>query len=365
LVVRLLSRLGYADWFSRSGVAGLANHLRSVNRIELYPPTSELAQTYSEHAVAMTLLPWFSRGIAYAQKSLHLRREFGDVWGQAQSLHFLGVVLYAASRYSECIDNCREAIRLFEQTGDYWEVNMARFQLAASLYRLGDLSAAAEEADRMHRSGLQLGDAQAAGLGLDILAKATRGCVPRETLEAELRRPRGGDAETASLLLQAEGVRQFFAAEYRQAAATFEQAYHVARRAGVCNTYIVPSLPWLAAALRSAAEQVAERDAAETRRLLRRARCAARRGLRLARRFQNDLPHTLRENALLAAAQGQAGRARRLFEEGLRVAEQQGARYEHALTQLAMATAGRQFHWPDAEARFASAEQAVRAMEPD
>ena len=71
---------------------------------------------------------------------------FGDLWGQGQSLSFYGIVLYAASRFAECIEKCREAVRLLERTGDYWEVHMARYQIAASLYRLGDLRGAVEEA---------------------------------------------------------------------------------------------------------------------------------------------------------------------------------------------------------------------------
>lgn len=112
----------------------------------------------------MSLIPLFPRAIKYIERSLEIRRDLGDAWGQAQSLHYLGIVLYAALRFSECIDNCREAIRLFNQTGDFWELNMARYQLAASLYRQGDLAGAIEEAQKMYRSGLELGDVAASGL---------------------------------------------------------------------------------------------------------------------------------------------------------------------------------------------------------
>jgi two-component system sensor kinase len=298
----------------------------------------------------MSLVPWLRRGLWYGRKSLQIRRDLGDLWGQGQSLHFLGIVYYAASRYEECIEHCREAIGLFQRTGDYWEVNMARFQVAASLYRLGDLQAAAEEAERMHRSGVQLGDRQAAGLGLDILSKARRGEIDPATIRHELDRPPGDDAQTRSQLLQAEGVRLLAAGAYSEAAQAFQQAYSVARAAGVCNTYIVPSLPWLAGALRMQAEDVASTSPAESRRLRKRAQAAASKGLRLARRFQNDLPHALRENALLAALAGRSKRALKLFDESLRVAERQKARYEHALTQVALGQAGQKFGWSEAEA---------------
>ena len=50
--------------------------------------------------------------------------------------------MYAGSKFTQCIEKCREAIRLLERTGDYWQCHIARYQIAASLYRLGDLRGA-------------------------------------------------------------------------------------------------------------------------------------------------------------------------------------------------------------------------------
>ncbi|MBI3468717.1 MAG: AAA family ATPase, partial [Planctomycetes bacterium] len=200
LGLRLYSRLAYAYWFDRGRVPCLWAHLREMNLAERYPSTLELAQAYSEHAPVMSLVPYFSRGIAYAEKSLAIRKSLGDLWGQGQSLHFYGVVLYAASRFAECIEKCREAVRLLERTGDRWEVNIARFQIAASLYRLGDLPAAVEEARRIHQSGLQVGDAQASGISLDIWSRASGGRVPEEVIRTELGRPKGDVQGTAQVM---------------------------------------------------------------------------------------------------------------------------------------------------------------------
>lgn len=68
-----------------------------MNLAELYPPTLELAQAYSIHAPVMHLIAQFSRGIAYAQKSFAIYKSKKDLWGQGQSLHFHGHVLYAAA----------------------------------------------------------------------------------------------------------------------------------------------------------------------------------------------------------------------------------------------------------------------------
>ncbi len=73
----------------------------------------------------MALVPWLGRGEVYVNKSLEIRKEMGDVCAQGQSLHYMGDVLFAGAKYDECISACREAVRLLERTGDFWERNMA------------------------------------------------------------------------------------------------------------------------------------------------------------------------------------------------------------------------------------------------
>lgn len=362
LAVRLLSRLSYTYWFENS-VFAVTAQLRAMNLIELYPATAELARVYAEHAVAMSLLPYARRGIAYAQRSWEIRQQFGDLWGQAHALHLHGILLYALSRYTDCIAKCREAIQLFEQAGDFWEVNMARYQVAASLYRLGRLREAADEARRLRQSGLDLGDVQAMALGLDVWSKATRGQLSADIIQAALQQQQGDDVQTASMVWQAEGVRLFYQSDYTAAAAAFRRAFEVARKAGIKNTYTTPSLPWLASALRCAAEQIAASNPRGARRLLRQAWRTVRRGRRLARRFQNDLPHVLREAALVAAQLDWHRQARRLFEESLRVSERQDARYERALTLRARGHVGLRLNWADAAAEIAAANESLRTMQ--
>ena len=92
--------------------------------------------------------------------------------------------------FRECIEACREALRLLERTGDYWEVHTARYQVAASLYHLGDMQGAIEEAKRNYRSGLELGDEQASGIILDVWSRAADGAIPEEIIAPELARER-------------------------------------------------------------------------------------------------------------------------------------------------------------------------------
>jgi two-component system sensor kinase len=355
LQMRLLSQLGYVYWFARGRAQTFMVHLLNMNRAECYAPTLELAQIYSDHAVAMTLLGLYSRGIKYAQKSLEIRRALGNPWGQGQSLSFYGVVLYAASRFRECIEKCREAVRLLERTGDWWEVHIARYQVAASLYRLGRLREAMDEARQIHLSGVELGDTQASGINLDIWAMASGGRVPDEIVKQETAKERT-DLQAQVQVLVAQGIQLTEGGKHDEAVSVFKTAVAKSEQLGLMNAYTAPSLAWLATALRRQAESPAIRTAGKRARLLQEARAAARRAVRVGRRLQNDLPHALRESAIVISLSGETGAAHRLFEASLAVANKQGARYEYALTLLAYGQFGREVGWATADAQVAEAE---------
>jgi signal transduction histidine kinase/tetratricopeptide (TPR) repeat protein/HPt (histidine-containing phosphotransfer) domain-containing protein/ActR/RegA family two-component response regulator len=360
LALRLIERLGHAYWFVRSKLMVLWTHLRTLNRLERYPPSLQLAQAYSEHAPAMSLIGWFSRGIRYAQRSYDIRRSFGDLWGQGQSLHYHGIVLFAASRFEECIDKCREAIRLLERMGDFWEIHIARYQIAAALYHLGDLPAAAEVAQFNHRSGLELGDVQASGINLDVWVRATEGTISPLVVQRELERQHY-DAQRSAQVHLAEGVRLMGVEQFELAAAAFERALSIAAQAGVCNAYTLPNLAWLATARRRQAER-SSFTPARRRRELQLATRAARQAIRAAWICRNSLPHAIREYALLLAQRGRTRQARRYFDRSLRVAAQQGARYEYAQTLRARARVGREVGWPEVERQEAEAEALLRQL---
>jgi two-component system sensor kinase len=266
--------------------------------------------------------------------------------------------LYASSQFQKCIEKCREAIRLLERMGDYWQVHIARYQIAASLYRLGDFSGALEMAKLNHRSGLELGDEQASGIILDIWARATGGAVPEQLLENELARTRY-DAQGTAQVLMADGVRLLHDGQFTRAAEVFENAIAVTDRAGVHNTYIVPNLAWHVTALRCLAERETGCIPQTRQSLLRRAARAARRALRATRISKNDVPHVAREYALIAAMRGRLGMARRYFDRSFDEAERQAAAYERAQTLLARGRVGREAGWPDAEQDLAEGRAAL------
>lgn len=363
LAIRLYSRLAYVYWFSAGKVPCAWAHLREMNLVERYPPSPELAQAYSEHAPVMTMAPWFSRGITYAKRSLDIRRDLGDLWGQGQSLSFYGVVLYAASRYRESIEKCQEAVRLLDQTGDRWEANTATWHIAFAHYRLGELATAVEVSRALHRSAVDIGDAAAAGISLSGWSRASGGRVPAELIQVQLEQQQD-DAHTAAEVHVAEGVRLLAAASWDDAVATLEEAARIVKRAGLRQEYVAPVGPWLATALRSQSEALSLYEAGRRRAILKRAAREARRGWRIARHYRNNAPHALRERGLLLGLEGKHLQARRLLALSLSIAERQEARYEHALTRQAWGKMGFRLGSADAAGVRAAAEDDLAAMLP-
>jgi tetratricopeptide (TPR) repeat protein len=291
----------------------------------------------------MMLIPWHRRGVRYAQRSYAIRVQQGDQWGQGQSLHFWGAGLYAASAYEASLARMREALELLERAGDRWELNNCRLQIAMARYRLGDLVGAAEESKAVRKAGLEIGDAQARGIGLEGWAKATDGSVPRHLIDAELERS-SEDVLTIASVMQAEGVRLLGIGDAPTAVEAFEESQRLFRRAGMKNAGVSPVRPWLLTALRRAAEAT---PAVGQTALIRRARSVARQANRRARFYRNDLPHVLRERAHLAALGGRRRRARALFARSLDVATRQGARAEVLRTRIARWAVGASFGWTE------------------
>jgi two-component system sensor kinase len=355
LVLKLLSNLAHGSWYCRSKFHVMWAHLRGMNLAERYQASAELAQSYAEHAPGLTLLGFLKRAEKYALKSLAIRRELGDMWGQGQSLHYQGVVLYAGSRFRECIEKCREAIRLLERTGDYWQVHIARYQIAASLYRLGDADAAVQEAQLNYRSGIELGDEQASAIILDVWARATRSTVPEEILDAEVHRPRR-DVQGRAQVLFAKGICLARKGALAAAAEVLQQAIDEVDAAGIRNAYTIPYRPWLAMILRLHALQLRDHTPDRRNALLKRAEAVVRRAIRERWLCRNDLPHALRELAAVRAMRGASREARRLLRQSLRLAKAQQAEWEHAQTLLMIAQLGQELGWSEAAESRAAAQ---------
>ncbi|MGZ4172908.1 MAG: EAL domain-containing protein [Solirubrobacteraceae bacterium] len=354
LAARLLSGLARAYWFGSGRVPCLWANLRAMNLIERFPPTEELAQAYADHASAMTMIPYFARGIAYAERSLAMQREFDDAWGAAQSEQSLGVVLYAASRFEEALAHSRSAVRTLHPATRPWALSTASWHVALSLYRLGRIPEAIDASRRVYRAAIERGDLQAAGISLGAWAKAADGEIPAEPVR-DARATLSSDVHTGAEVLAADAVRLLALGEPAAAVHALERADTNVRRSGLHQEYVSSVLPWLATALRMQLATTTELAPRRRRQIARRARRVARRAVRRARRYRNNLPHALRELGLLAAADGRARRARHLLGRSLRVAEQQGAAREYALTLRAHGELGVALGWPQGNAELARA----------
>ncbi|MCU1601596.1 MAG: Sensory box histidine kinase, partial [Frankiales bacterium] len=344
LAMRLYSRLAYLYWFHSGKVPCGWAHLRGLNLAERYPPSLELGQAWSEHAPVMTMLPWFARALRYAERSLEVREQLGDVWGQGQSRGFAGVALYAASRFEEGEEACREALRLLEATGDKWESNTAGWNLAMCLHRKGELPEAVRMARDVHATASAIGDTTSAGVALSVWTRSLGGRVDGRLLERELARG-GEDASTRTELLLAAGLHALASDDLDLALRHLDDAAATVRKAGLRQEYVAPVAPWRATVLRRLAEESPARNAAERRRRVRVARRAVRVARFWAASYANQRPHALREAGLVAALRGRDRLADRQLARSLEVALAQGATYEAALTrqeqgELAVARGG-------------------------
>ncbi|MBN1206088.1 MAG: AAA family ATPase [Myxococcaceae bacterium] len=364
LAVHLYSRLAYGYWYQRGRVAVLWAHLRELNIAERYPPTPELAQAYSEHSPVATVLPWYRRAIDYVSKSLEMRRQMGDVWGQGQSLHFYGLAMYCTGRFEECIDRIREAIRLLDRTGDRWEVNNAHFQMAMALYRLGRLKEALSSAQQLYQAALTIGDRYAVRLALEVWGKASGGRLPRSLLEPELGNP-SADPQSRAGLLMAEAIRQLHEGDEEGAVTTLEQAERLVEHTHLRSEYVAPVPAWLTTALRRRLEGVSSFAPGRRAELLEEAQRMARRAHKVARTYRNNLPHALRERGLLAAIAGRRRQARRWLEQSLHVAEELKMRHERAQTLLARGQVGKELGWPEAVEDLRTALRELQEMEQE
>ncbi len=335
LRMHLRGRYATGCWFARSKARCMWGHFRTLNEAETFLPCRELAQALSDHAPAMSLIPWPSRGIRYAERSLEIRRQENDIWGQGQTLHYKGIVLYAAGRFQQCIDACREAVRLLEKTGDYWEMHMARYQIAASLYMLGRLDEAQRESQILHESGIALGDHQASAISLDIWARTSPGNPDTEVIQTELTRRRFDYQGTAQLLL-AQGVQKFCSAELDDAINSFRQALRTARQTGQRSIYVVANHAWLASAFRCKAELTAAYHPRLKSQLIAASTRHARKLLMLSWPMNHYRPHALRELSMAAAMSGKHRRAAKLIRRAIRLSKNMGMSQEEQLCRVAL-----------------------------
>jgi two-component system sensor kinase len=364
LTMRLLSYMAHGCWYSRRRVLLLWSHLRNINLGERFLPSEELAHAYAEHGPAMTIVGWFSRAECYAKKSIRMRDQLNDSWGRGQSLVFYGITLFAASKFQACVDNCRAAIRILERMGDYWQIHMARYQIAASLYYLGDTEGAAAEAKRNYRSGVETGDWQASGIIFDVWARAAPDAFPDDKFAIELQRERN-DAQGACQVSLAKGVAELRNGHYELASQSFDTAIDVAGKAGVANAYTLPPLAWAATSYRLAACEINDKTPLRRRTLLQTAERRAVAAIRCRWLCRNDLPRAQREYAIVMALTGRLQKSRRMFAKSISTAAQLRENRELIASLTEAIQVANETGWPELaeyEARLAELQPIVGGL---
>ncbi|EMI22363.1 protein containing ATP-binding region, ATPase-like protein [Rhodopirellula maiorica SM1] len=320
LRLELLSRLSRVYWFSRHTLWTLGNHLRSLNEAERFQPSATLASFYSEHGPVMSLLRWFGRANRYAERSLAIRTSLNDAWGQGQSHHYHSVVMLAECRFDDAIETSKHAVELLRQTGDVWEMNMARYQSANALYRIGRYAEAAEVASQMFESGRQIGDRQATGISLDVWARTTPQTLSLSLVLEEAARSRP-DAQSHAQTQLAFAVMLLHHDRVDEAVVVLQDAIKRCEKAGHLNTYICPCYVWLGTAMRRQLELIDRRDGRCFRKQLRLTRAALHKAATLARGFPADLAQVRREIAILHLIRGNMRRAAHQLQSSLKAAK--------------------------------------------
>jgi len=316
----LFSRLAHTFWFSRGALWTMYAHLTGMNDAELFQDTPELAKSYSEHAPVCTLLRSFRRAERYSQRSLAIHSADNNTWGQGQTLAYASVVPLAEARFTKCIETATKGIELLERTGDAWETNMARYQRAVALYRSGRYREAINDAKQIHDTGVAIGDAQAAGISLDVWVRCAPHQVACEIVERQASIERT-DAQSHAQTQLAYAIIQLRENQFEEAERTLREAIARCKTAGHLNTYISPCYAWLATVLRTAANSTHRSQAHLFERRIRRAKRAASKALRIARCFIADQPHVFRELAIIASLRGRVSEAIKCYRNSISIAE--------------------------------------------
>ncbi len=353
-----LSRgLCFSYLMERGTVPVLWAQLRDLNVAERHGPPAALAQAWAEHAYVMALVPWTRRSIAYARRACALSRSLGDAHQDARLRHCLAAVLCWAGEYAEAIEIERATFPVLERLGDATWANFSRGRLAIALRLSGSLREAAAIGAAHDRARL---DTQSLSFSIEAWSAAAGGRIPARVIEDARARCSGPQERVA--LARAEGMRLLAEGRPADAAQEFAAAEGIVREVRLRGNYAGNSAAWLTTALRLTLEQLPALATARRAALLRRARAASRRSLRVARTFPESLPHALRERGYLDALGGRLRRARAAFDESLAVATARGMRAEHAQTRWARGQVGLVAGWAGAAEEAREGGAALHAL---
>ncbi|MEM6691765.1 MAG: ATP-binding protein [Planctomycetota bacterium] len=361
LAIENYGQLAHAYWYTHGPFHTLWAHLRSMNLAERYADSLQLARSYSDHAPAMTMVRWLSRGIEYANRSLEIREQFSDVWGEGQTRNFMSIAYYSFARYEDCMQQSKRAIEIFGRTGDHWQMHIARYQYAGALLGQGKFAEAIEQCKLVYDSADENGDQQATGNIIELWARASRGQVPQSIIEIEMNRD-VRDAQRSCQVFLAAAVCDYYRGDFHRALTRCERAVNEARVASIKNAYVSPSYAWRGTIIRRVLEHSGHRNRKYRRSMLKRLKKATWQALRFAKSFPNELPHALRERAAFMQMTGRSHRALRLFRQSLEAAKRLSMPIEHAETLYLMQSLSEDNPWEIDTETFQMAELTLQGV---
>lgn len=328
LVARLYNRLAYVGWFLEGPIASIWAHLCELNIAKKHGDSVELARAQANHAMAMSAIPLWPRAVEFGKLALETATRVGDLWCEGAVGHFYGAALLGACRLKDAREVLTQAREKIRQTGDRWEENGICYHLAIVYYRLGALEKATTLARQTQKNGVEIEDRLAAGDNLNTLARARDGEFPIELLEQE-KRYSSPDVQRACEMLCAEAIAAIRREDYTGATQLLEEAHSRYRAKGVQNLYSALVPCWLTTSVRL---ECLAASADKRKGLLRKLESLVVQALKQARRYRTNLPHALREKALVAVLQGDFRAARTSLKESIEFAASKDMAHEWKLS---------------------------------
>ena len=346
LALNLLSKLTHAYWFCNPPTQVIWAHLRGLNQAERFSDSLQLAQFYSDHGPAMSLIPWFKRGLKYARKSLEMRKKFQNLWGQGQSEGFIAMVQYAATEFVGCIERATSAEKILEEAGDVWETNIARYHLAASKYYLGQHEEAVAICRDTYQRALASGDFQSTGNILDVWARSSDGDISIELIKREQNRSLIDFQRDCHLRL-AEGICLLRNRQFRQAVCCLKDGINISKTKGIVNAYTIPCHTWWLTAKRCEIQHRQQLGESISKRDIKKLCGSARRTLQWVKRFRNELPRVYHELGHIYALLDDAKSCQRTLQAGMHAARVGGCKAELEQLRATYFHFGNKYFWFD------------------
>ena len=328
LVARLYNRLAYVGWFLEGPVASIWAHLCELNIAKKHGDSVELARAQANHAMAMSAIPLWQRAVEFGERALETATRVGDLWCEDAVGHFYGAALLGACRLKDAREVLTQAREKIRKTGDRWEENGICYHLAIVYYRLGALEKAATLARQTQKNGVEIEDRLAAGDNLNTLARAKDGEFPIDLLEKE-KRYSSPDVQRACEMLCAEAIVAIRRQDYSGATRLLEEALSRYRAKRVQNLYSASVPCWLATSVRL---ECLAASADRRKGLLRKLESVVLQALKQGRRYRTNLPHALREKALVAILRGDFCAARTSLKESIDFAASKDMAHEWKLS---------------------------------